>query len=875
VANIGTLTAYIGADTRGLQTGLSKAESQITGFERAATSAIAKVGSVIVATFAASKMAGMVKGVTMTAARVEELGVVVENTGRISHYSSAYLAEQEASIKALGITTEASRTLLIRFMQSQLDVADAAKIARAAQDLAVIAQMDSSEAAQTLTYAIAAQRPILLRQFGIVTDLNEIYSSYAKTIGKSAQTLTDVEKRQAAMNVVLEQAARVSGTYEAAMETAGKRYRSLARYTQEAAVAVGNYFLPALSRGVDMTENLMKAVAMLANPLQTSMAILIKQRGIFDESTGSINAVVTRYEELANMTIRTADEQDEYNRVMQKISSIMPNVLVEYDKYGNMLRLNEESLRKQLDAERALLQIKVDKEIAKLTKRNDELNRSLEEQVKYYDEVKDRGTVLKPYYGFTMLYSKELKELIGQEAVFLPLLELAGQWFGVYGDKAEAAKERIEALREEQGKIMEYLRQLEGKPAPMFHGPTLKELAGETPPPIDAQKLLDTQVRLYEDLLDQTGKSRDELLAIWDQYEAVRLKQIDVEAAELTKLGVSADLIKATVAAETAALAAQKGEKFKIEYYAPAGPPPMDLQGWIDETQRWADDAQKLTDNYYTWMKNTQQISSEDYIAYLQTKLEGEQEFSDAWMQIQGQIMGVEKADAEARKTLWMEQHALEVSIYQSIGDTVGAIFSNMAAEGQSFWSAMENAAKAFGSALISILAQWLAKEIANNLISLASHAAMEHLKTEVTLAEAAKRAAANAAANAGGGGGGIGGIAGSIIGIVSMFAHKGGLLYMQGGGPLQGGVPGQDSIPVMATPGEYMFDVPTVRAIGIPALEYMRRQHRVPNEGVSVTFGDTHFNRGNRISDLLEDERFKAGVLRAVKSAIRSGELR
>jgi len=88
---------------------------------------------------------------TMTAARTEELGVVIENLGRVSGYSQEELAEVEESITNLGITTQGARTIMSRFMGAELDLADASKIARAAQDLAVIGMQDSSEAAETLT----------------------------------------------------------------------------------------------------------------------------------------------------------------------------------------------------------------------------------------------------------------------------------------------------------------------------------------------------------------------------------------------------------------------------------------------------------------------------------------------------------------------------------------------------------------------------------------------------------------------------------------------------------------------------------------------------------------------------------------------------
>lgn len=259
---IDVLQYVIGVDNKDLQAGAQQAERSVENMAQSIQGTLRGLGLAFAGVFGLQQMRKLAESVgnfalqvTMTAARTEELDIVLRQVGQTAGYAYSYLKQQEEQIKSLGITTQASRTLLIRFMQSQLDVADAAKIARAAQDLAVIAMMDSSEAAETLTYAIAAQRPILLRQFGIVTDLSEVFGKQAKALGKHAEDLTEYEKRMAFFNVVMEQAARVSGTYEAAMTTAGKQARSLARYTEEAANAIGNILLPMFSQMVqDMTQ---------------------------------------------------------------------------------------------------------------------------------------------------------------------------------------------------------------------------------------------------------------------------------------------------------------------------------------------------------------------------------------------------------------------------------------------------------------------------------------------------------------------------------------------------------------------------------------------------------------------------------------------
>jgi len=188
----------------------------------------------------------LIRSVALTAARTQVLGTVLHQVGKNAGYTSGELDQTVEKIKKLGITTQEARTAVVRFIQSELDVAAAAKLARTAQDLAVIAGQNSSEAFTTLTQAIVSQETMLLRQYGIVKGLVEIYGDYAKAHGLAANALDETAKKQAFLDAILEAGAKAAGTYEAAMGDAGKQLTSLPRYVEEAKNALGTAFLPML-----------------------------------------------------------------------------------------------------------------------------------------------------------------------------------------------------------------------------------------------------------------------------------------------------------------------------------------------------------------------------------------------------------------------------------------------------------------------------------------------------------------------------------------------------------------------------------------------------------------------------------------------------
>lgn len=183
-----------------------------------------------------------------SAARIEELGFVLKAMGKANNLSQKSIDKTVKSLRGMNIAHRQALQVTALFIQSQLKLSDAVKVATAAKDLAVIAGLDSSAATEQLTNAISVQRPMLLRQFGIVKGLDQIYGEYAKTTGLVASQLTEQQKKQAFLNTIVEQGRKVAGTYDAAMGSVSKRYRSLTgRIIPDFIAKVGEAFKPSLN----------------------------------------------------------------------------------------------------------------------------------------------------------------------------------------------------------------------------------------------------------------------------------------------------------------------------------------------------------------------------------------------------------------------------------------------------------------------------------------------------------------------------------------------------------------------------------------------------------------------------------------------------
>src|SRR5690606_23478677 len=138
----------------------------------------------------------MLKDFIVTAMQSETCEVAMEAVARATGTSTDALKQQKKAVMELGIAGQEATQILTRFMQSQLDIRSAAKLTRVAQDAATIAGENSSDAIMRITEAIAKQRPLLLTNYGMTKNLNDIYNDYGRTLGKKANQLSEVEKKQ-------------------------------------------------------------------------------------------------------------------------------------------------------------------------------------------------------------------------------------------------------------------------------------------------------------------------------------------------------------------------------------------------------------------------------------------------------------------------------------------------------------------------------------------------------------------------------------------------------------------------------------------------------------------------------------------------------
>lgn len=236
--------------------------------------------------FASVGLAGLARDLAVTAGRADEMQKVLYVMGKNAGYTREQLDGFEQSVKKMGISTNEARTSITKMIQANIDLSKATQLARAAQDLAVIAGWNSSETLQRLIINIQQADTLGLRFMGVIIDQAEAQRKFAQQTGIVGRELTRQEKTQATLNAVLEESVKLTGAYEEAMNSWTKTSRTTERFVQELKIALGKGLQPQL---LSLERAFQEGMDMMANMDQQTLASM----GKFTEMVAVVGTVIT------------------------------------------------------------------------------------------------------------------------------------------------------------------------------------------------------------------------------------------------------------------------------------------------------------------------------------------------------------------------------------------------------------------------------------------------------------------------------------------------------------------------------------------------------------------------------------------------------
>ena len=316
--------ARLSADSAQFTKGLEEARRSTETFQNAAgnlNKGLLAVG--LASSTAAIALIGFGVKSFRAAAQVEELDIALQAIGKSSRYGYAQLAETVSQIREVGITSAAAQRAVIKLAQSNVDLADAQKLATVAQNLSVTASVNSADALQSLIFAITTGQTRMLRQIGITAGATEAYAIYARTIGKSANELTMAERRQAVLNLVLKEGTKVTGAYALAMQSPSKALKEMSDVTNDLQVAVGKRLLNSFSKVIMATFELYRRFTLAANGTGTFSKFLDAMEKVFTKLSDPIAKIATG---LGNFIDKADKSKISVNQIADAFEKALPVV---------------------------------------------------------------------------------------------------------------------------------------------------------------------------------------------------------------------------------------------------------------------------------------------------------------------------------------------------------------------------------------------------------------------------------------------------------------------------------------------------------------------------------------------------------------------
>ena len=225
--------------------GLDKAAGSIAGGLGALAGAAGIAGIAALGAAAGGAAVDMAK----SAAEAERLGTAFDNlasnAGQASEEMLAAMREaSQGTISNTELIASANRAMMLGVADSAEEMAQLLEIA-GARGKAM--GLSTAQAFSDLVTGLGRQSAMILDNLGITVDAEAANEAYAQQISKTAATLTDAEKKQALLNAVIKDSTDILNASEGASGDAASNFERMDASIQNAKVALGAMFSPAIA----------------------------------------------------------------------------------------------------------------------------------------------------------------------------------------------------------------------------------------------------------------------------------------------------------------------------------------------------------------------------------------------------------------------------------------------------------------------------------------------------------------------------------------------------------------------------------------------------------------------------------------------------
>jgi hypothetical protein len=205
----------------------------------------------------------------MDAAQDEKHEVILRKLAETHRMSAGAVMDRVKAVEKLGYLDEDAMSLVGKMIYAQMDLSKATQVATAAKNAGAFADIKSTDALEAMLFAAETGFSKPLRNMNIFVDLAKKITEEQKRLGYE---MTESERRTYSLNLIMAEAAKLNGTWEAKMGTSAGKMESLGLAAQKLKEAIGKEF----QGDLDNIVNSMKNMAEWAGKNKDTLASVIK-----------------------------------------------------------------------------------------------------------------------------------------------------------------------------------------------------------------------------------------------------------------------------------------------------------------------------------------------------------------------------------------------------------------------------------------------------------------------------------------------------------------------------------------------------------------------------------------------------------------------
>jgi hypothetical protein len=262
-------------------------------------------------------------------------------------------------------------------------------------------QRSATEVSDILTKSLLGERGAL-NSLGIDIKQTEVDT---ELLSRGMSKLTGEARKQAEATVTLDLIMRKTVDAQTAFaEGAGslaRRQAEMSARITETAEKISRLLLPVFeglvniaAKAADVVGTVVDALGGLINPSQNAVKAFDAQANKVGELTNEITPLLSRYDQLAGKTTLNADEQAELAKIIGTVSSTIPGVVTEFDKYGRAIGINTDKAREFIQVEKDRLNFVNKEAITTLEKRRIKTEELLEKEKGTYEYYVRQSNIL-------------------------------------------------------------------------------------------------------------------------------------------------------------------------------------------------------------------------------------------------------------------------------------------------------------------------------------------------------------------------------------------------------------------------------------------------------------------------------------------------